>query len=562
MADTGLQSPLHSPKSRSGSLDEIFLESRQKSAIKGVGGVDPDESGEVYAVDEAPYLEQRAHHKQHIIHLLEVDDVGNSNYRYISLRDLLEHVHDITDALDADLIASWARRSPETNMTSDTNDDAPDDPKLSPTAAMLQSSAASVLKQRDLRRLEYLFTSEEPTILIRRHAVIMSFDAVRAIVLHDRLLMIVPQGADSLIELLQKHLEEFGPRRATNPSSMNLAAIASKKLGEPHAINKELRSITDNTGSLADISFATRCYESILATVVSVQSQELNQCTHLGVAVHQQIKTATMVSIDLQEQMRVLKDRLAALLHQIKGDKRALEDIVVDDEELAMMDLGKLKQMPKLYESPLKPAILASHEDMEAMLESYLVDFNTLQTKLEYIRSQIQSAEELVNLRLNTSRNQLLVVDTIVSICTMGFALGSFVFGMFGMNLTSGKEDADNWFTPVAVGFTICSMMLISLPIIYLVYHGIIPYGSAVMPSWGTHHKSRSASHASLSSRLSGRASRASDMGRPSERTRAWSNFFRGAKKARHSNTMNLLAEGGREGAPHISEVKLFRSPD
>ena len=38
---------------------------------------------------------------------------------------------------------------------------------------------------------------------------------------------------------------------------------------------------------------------------------------------------------------------------------------------------------------------------MQELLESYLIDFNALESKIEYTRSQIQNAEELVRLRYN-----------------------------------------------------------------------------------------------------------------------------------------------------------------
>jgi hypothetical protein len=42
------------------------------------------------------------------------------------------------------------------------------------------------------------------------------------------------------------------------------------------------------------------------------------------------------------------------------------------------------------------PEILSKHDDMEELLESYLIDFNALESKIELTRSQIQNAEELV----------------------------------------------------------------------------------------------------------------------------------------------------------------------
>jgi hypothetical protein len=57
-----------------------------------------------------------------------------------------------------------------------------------------------------------------------------------------------------------------------------------------------------------------------------------------------------------------------------------------------------LKNKPSLYAYPLCPEILVQHEEIEESLESYLIDFTSLETSLTLLRSHIQSAEEHVSL--------------------------------------------------------------------------------------------------------------------------------------------------------------------
>jgi hypothetical protein len=93
--------------------------------------------------------------------------------------------------------------------------------------------------------------------------------------------------------------------------------------------------------------------------------------------------------------------------------------------------------------SPLAPEILASHEDTEVsncpcdyhwcwcdttyclqeLLETYLMDYNSLESKLEHLRVQIQSAEELVREefigpRVNyPNHNQAVIINYYKYIC-------------------------------------------------------------------------------------------------------------------------------------------------
>ena len=60
---------------------------------------------------------------------------------------------------------------------------------------------------RDLRRLTSPFSaSNEPELMVRRHVILCNFDPLRAIILRDRLLLIVPDGADSLLAQVERRV--------------------------------------------------------------------------------------------------------------------------------------------------------------------------------------------------------------------------------------------------------------------------------------------------------------------------------------------------------------------
>lgn len=63
------------------------------------------------------------------------------------------------------------------------------------------------LHPRDMRRLVTPFSSSNaPELMVRRHVMLLNVDPLRAIVLRDRLLVIVPTGADSILMSLQQRL--------------------------------------------------------------------------------------------------------------------------------------------------------------------------------------------------------------------------------------------------------------------------------------------------------------------------------------------------------------------
>jgi hypothetical protein len=68
--------------------------------------------------------------------------------------------------------------------------------------------AVNILRLRDLRRLDTVSNpNEEKSILIRRHAIIFAMDPIRAVVMAKRVILIVPDGADSLISILDQYMK-------------------------------------------------------------------------------------------------------------------------------------------------------------------------------------------------------------------------------------------------------------------------------------------------------------------------------------------------------------------
>lgn len=63
------------------------------------------------------------------------------------------------------------------------------------------------LRFRDIRTLDFAYNPTlEPDLIIRRHCVIMIFDPIRAFIMADRVILIVPPDADNLLMALDCHL--------------------------------------------------------------------------------------------------------------------------------------------------------------------------------------------------------------------------------------------------------------------------------------------------------------------------------------------------------------------
>ena len=54
-----------------------------------------------------------------------------------------------------------------------------------------------------------------------------------------------------------------------------------------------------------------------------------------------------------------------------------------------------------------------------------------------FLKSNVQTTQEIVELILDSNRNALLALDLKVSIVTMGIGVGALLAGLFGMNVRS-----------------------------------------------------------------------------------------------------------------------------
>lgn len=113
--------------------------------------------------------------------------------------------------------------------------------------------------------------------------------------------------------------------------------------------------------------------------------------------------------------------------------------------------------------------ILSTHEDTEDLLEIYLLDCASLETRVAQLQGRIQSAENLVMIRLDTVRNDLLTMNTVLTVLSCSIAIGAYITGVFGMNL-------DNTVTIQPVQYMFPVIFTGSFYLMVLVFYGIIAY--------------------------------------------------------------------------------------
>jgi Mg2+ and Co2+ transporter CorA len=153
------------------------------------------------------------------------------------------------------------------------------------------------------------------------------------------------------------------------------------------------------------------------------------------------------------EHLRVLKDKVKEMDFRIKGFTRAIDQVLNDDEDMALMNLSRLLTHPERFIMPVSPDILNEESDEpELILEAYLQQALTASNSLELLSGQITTTEQLIDMKLDTIRNRLLFVNTVLSMIMLFVSAASLVGSIFGMNLINGLEDSPTAFRQVVIG--------------------------------------------------------------------------------------------------------------
>lgn len=263
---------------------------------------------------------------------------------------------------------------------------------------------------RDIRRMENAFsTSNEPSIILRKQAIFFSADPLRAIVLKAACLVYVPDGADSLISMLK---EDF------------------------------LTHARDN----ADAPFEFRALEALLATLARYFRAQYDRLSPSIVSDLEHLAIGHLDPSEL-ERLREFKNTMNEFESQVDGVRRALMELLDNEEDLRLLYLTKLYEDPDL----LNDLWSFDSEEAEVLIENYLQDIFSIRTTADLLQHRIANTESLVTLKLDSKRNYLLRVQLIFSLVMINISVGTLISGVFGMNLTSGLADASGWFLGVVI---------------------------------------------------------------------------------------------------------------
>ncbi|ETI49937.1 hypothetical protein, variant [Phytophthora nicotianae CJ01A1] len=286
---------------------------------------------------------------------------------------------------------------------------------------------------RDIRRMENAFSvSNEPAIIIRKQAILISADPLRAIVMRDVCLVYVPDGADSLLSILKEQFSQAARENAEDP-------------------------------------YEFRALEALLATLARYFQSDYEKLSPIVISALDRLVQGNLHSREL-ETLREFKNTMNEFESQVDGVRRVLMELLDNEEDLRLLYLTKLYEDPSL----LTDLYSFDSEEAEVLIENYLQDIFSTRTKADLMQHRITNTESLVMLKLDSMRNYLLRVDLVFSLVTISLSVGTLLAGVFGMNLASGVEEAWGWFWGVAITCVIVFFVITAIGILFFRQKGVL----------------------------------------------------------------------------------------
>ena len=138
------------------------------------------------------------------------------------------------------------------------------------------------LHPRDMRRMVTPFSvSNEPALIVRRHVMLLNFDPFRAIVLRDRLLFLVPDGADEILTSLEKRVRG-GVAEAENEvfgdSNNSLESISrNSSLDNLSKIGNSVNNDFSEDGEIEDMAFELVCLDAVIQSVTQELGHDFDE---------------------------------------------------------------------------------------------------------------------------------------------------------------------------------------------------------------------------------------------------------------------------------------------
>lgn len=270
------------------------------------------------------------------------------------------------------------------------------------------------LLPRDLRKIDKGYDDIVPTIVIREKSILVSILHVKALIKSDSVVLFNYQGTYS---------------------DNNLVENMSEKLKNAQGDN---------------LPYEIRALETIFADVIDKLTVEMQ----VHVTVVNGILKELEQDIDLAKlkYLLIVSKKLTQFLQKGTLIRELIDEMLDHDEELSELYLTEKEHGVERSKD--------DHQEVELILESYSLHCDAIVQTIESRVKDVRTTEEIINIILDSNRNDLMLLNLNLSITLMCLAGVLFIAASYGMNLENFIEEKNHWFYIVTGGSMIVFIVL------------------------------------------------------------------------------------------------------
>lgn len=280
---------------------------------------------------------------------------------------------------------------------------------------------------RDLRLIDASFPGTCAAFVVRRGAILLCVERVKAVIRRDEVLLFDPDIRDvqTLVPLLQQQLAAAAAGGASSSSSSRHSSYAPPPTPFEHL-----------------------ALEAILANGCHSIHERLQQLAPhvLRILGDLRFRHGTLNSFTrLLDELLPLRNRLSELHYTVQELRKAINDVLISDEDMAQMYLTSAAETGRHRR-------VDQHSEVEMLFENYLMQLEWSDTDIKEIQQAVKNTEDTVEIQLDLLRNRILRFELFLSIFSSVVGVGALVTGAFGMNMLSGLETHPKAFWGVFTG--------------------------------------------------------------------------------------------------------------
>lgn len=254
---------------------------------------------------------------------------------------------------------------------------------------------------RDLRKIEKIGYNTEiaPSISVRKNSVVITLLHIRALIKANTVII----------------FDDLGSRNS-HAQSQFISDLESK-----------LKTTS------VDLPYEIRALEAVLVSAITNLDAEMKVQTTVTQGILHELEED--ISREKLRYLLIQNKKISTFSQKATLVRDVIDEILDNDDDLAGIYLTeKMKGTPRDVDD---------HAEVEMLLESYYKHCDEIVQTINNAISNVKTTEEIINIILDSNRNQLMLLSLRFSIGLLSMGAGLFVAAAYGMNLENFIEEQD-----------------------------------------------------------------------------------------------------------------------